>query len=139
MIQLVADTLLRHIQPNLDFLGHVGGDDFVVLFQSDDWAVRCDRVVGEFNAAALQLFDKRDVERGMLECEDRSGRPAIFPLSTLSIGVAPIQVGRYLHAEEVASFAAAAKRRAKRNGVLVLLLEPDHADDIGNDMTTFDA
>lgn len=139
MIQLVADTLLRHIQPNLDFLGHVGGDDFVVLFQSEDWEARCVRVVGEFNASALHLFDKRDVDRGILECEDRVGRPAIFPLSTLSIGVAPIQVGRYLQAEEVASLAAAAKRLAKRSGVGVHFFEPGEAEPIGNDGVNLDS
>jgi len=128
MIRLVADTLLRHIQPNWDFLGHVGGDDFVVLFQSDDWAGRCERVVAEFNGAALQLFDPEDVARGVLESEDRSGSLATFPLSTLSIGVVPIASGQYLQAEAVASQAAAAKRRAKRNAVGVFYLEPSNAD-----------
>ena len=133
MIRLVGSTLLRHIQPNWDFLGHVGGDDFVVLFQSEDWAGRCERVVAEFNAAALQLFDKEDLALGMLECEDRNGHYATFPLSTLSIGVVPIAGGGKLQAEEVASHAASAKRRAKRSGVGVYFLgeaEMDlHADD----------
>lgn len=124
MIRLVADTLARHVQPNWDFLGHVGGDDFVVLFQSEDWAGRCERVVSEFNAAALQLFDAEDLVRGVLECEDRNGHQATFPLSTLSIGVAPIVAGRQMQAEAVASYAAAAKRRAKRGGVGVYLLDP---------------
>jgi diguanylate cyclase (GGDEF)-like protein len=123
MIQLVADTLARHVQPSWDFLGHVGGDDFVVLFQSADWGSRCERMVMEFNAAARQLFDKADIERGMLECEDRNGHPAMFPLSTLSIGIAPITAAHYHEAEAVASHAAAAKRRAKRNGVGVYLLD----------------
>jgi diguanylate cyclase (GGDEF)-like protein len=123
MIRLVAETLLRHIQPNWDFLGHVGGDDFVVLFQSDDWRARCDRVVAEFNAAALELFDPDDIERGILECEDRNGNSAQFPLTTLSIGIVPILPGKYLQAEEVASDAASAKRRAKRDGVGICYLE----------------
>lgn len=122
MIQLAADTLLRHVQPSWDFVGHVGGDDFVVLFQSEDWAQRCDRIVAEFNASALQLFDAEDVTRGVLESEDRSGRYSTFPLSTMSIGVACISLQRFTEPEQVASLAAAAKRQAKRNNVGVHVL-----------------
>jgi diguanylate cyclase (GGDEF)-like protein len=114
MIQLVAGTLLRHVEPRWDFVGHVGGDDFVVLLQSDDWERRCRDVVVEFNAACRALFDEADLARGVLEGEDRAGRYATFPLTTLTIGVVRVQPGRFASAEEVASRAAAAKRRAKQ-------------------------
>ncbi|MBD9478826.1 EAL domain-containing protein [Pseudoxanthomonas sp. PXM02] len=114
MIRLVASTLVKHAEPRWDFVGHVGGDDFVVLFQSDDWERRCQEMVGEFNTASRALFDEADVARGVLEGEDRAGRYATFPLTTLTIGVAPVEPGRFSTAEEVASQAAAAKRRAKR-------------------------
>ena len=114
MIRLVASTLVKHAEPRWDFVGHVGGDDFVVLFQSDDWERRCQEMVGEFNTASRALFDEADVTRGVLEGEDRAGRYATFPLTTLTIGVAAVEPGRFSTAEEVASQAAAAKRRAKR-------------------------
>jgi hypothetical protein len=41
--------------PQRDFAGHVGGDDFVVLFQSSDWETRCMRIISHFNTAALTL------------------------------------------------------------------------------------
>ena len=123
MIRLVASTLLRHAEPQWDFVGHVGGDDFVVLFQSDDWERRCREMVSEFNAASLALFDEADRERGVLEGEDRAGRYATFPLTTLTIGVAPASRGRFTTAEEVASQAAAAKRQAKRLNVGLHVLE----------------
>ena len=123
MIRLVASTLLRHAEPQWDFVGHVGGDDFVVLFQSDDWERRCREMVSEFNAASLALFDEADRARGVLEGEDRAGRYATFPLTTLTIGVAPASRGRFTTAEEVASQAAAAKRQAKRLNVGLHVLE----------------
>ncbi|SEL65108.1 diguanylate cyclase/phosphodiesterase [Pseudoxanthomonas sp. GM95] len=122
MIQLVATTLARHADPRWDFVGHVGGDDFVVLLQSEDWQARCERVVAEFNAAAMALFDPEDVARGVLEGEDRSGRYATFALTTLAIGVVHPLPGQFTSAEEIASLAASAKRQAKRQqrGVFVL-------------------
>ncbi|NUS38440.1 MAG: EAL domain-containing protein [Lysobacter sp.] len=122
MINLVAGTLLRHVQPNWDFLGHVGGDDFVVLFQSEDWMARCSSAIAEFNSAALALFDPADAQRGVLRCEDRSGRIVEFPLTTLSVGVVQVAPGQYQQAESVASDAAAAKRQAKRQGLGLCVL-----------------
>ncbi len=113
MIRLVARTLVSHCDPRRDFVGHVGGDDFVVLFQSDDWLDRCERVLASFNAAALSLFDADARARGGIEAEDRHGVNRFFKFTTLSIGAVPIRPGRFTRAEQVASAAAAAKHKAK--------------------------
>ncbi len=113
MIRLVARTLVSHCDPRRDFVGHVGGDDFVVLFQSDDWLDRCERVLASFNANALSLFDADALERGGSEAEDRHGVTRLFKCTTLSIGAVPIRPGRLTRAEQVASAAAAAKHKAK--------------------------
>lgn len=122
MIRLAAELHVRNAEPNCDFVGHVGGDDFVVLFQSEDWLQRCTRIVDEFQAAARHLFDAEDLQRGVLMGEDRAGRPATFPLTTLCIGVVHARPGVFREAEEVASLAATAKRRAKRDQLGVHLL-----------------
>ena len=113
MIRLVARTLVSHCDPRRDFVGHVGGDDFVVLFQSDDWLDRCERILTSFNANALSLFDQAALQRGGIEAEDRHGFVRFFKCTTLSIGAVPIRPGRFVRAEQVASAAAAAKHKAK--------------------------
>lgn len=127
MIRLVADVHMHHLDPHLDFLGHVGGDDFVVVFQSDDWHERCRRIVADFNAGAVQLYDAEDAARGTVRGEDRSGRPATFPLCTLCIGVAQVAPAHFSDPEEIASVAAVAKRRAKRGNVGVYVLSHEEA------------
>lgn len=123
MIRLAASTLLRHAEPNWDFVGHVGGDDFVMLLQSEDWERRCRDCIAEFNAAARSLFDPVDLARGVLEGEDRNGCYATFPLTTLTIGVIRVVPDRRLDAEAVASRAAAAKRVAKRRNMGLYVLD----------------
>ncbi len=59
MIRLLASVVVAECDPQLDFAGHVGGDDFVVLFQSPDWESRCTRIISQFNSAALFLFDAK--------------------------------------------------------------------------------
>lgn len=113
MIKLAAATMARACDPVRDFLGHVGGDDFVILFQSADWRSRCERIVAEFNRQAPALFDEVDRLRGGIDAEDRQGRLAFFPVTTISLGAVRIRPGDHRRAEDVASAAAAAKREGK--------------------------
>jgi diguanylate cyclase (GGDEF)-like protein len=114
MIRLLAGVIVAECDAMRDFAGHVGGDDFVVLFQSADWENRCTRIIARFNSAALSLFDAETRERGYVESEDRQGNPTRFPLTTLSIGALLISPGTFDAPEDVASAAATAKRQAKK-------------------------
>lgn len=117
MIRLVARTLVSHCDPQRDFIGHVGGDDFVVLFQSADWQTRCEQIIKVFNAQARSLFDADAVARGGIDAEDRHGVRRFFACTTLSIGAVPVRPGRFQRADEVASAAAAAKHQAKQHSL----------------------
>ena len=121
MIRLVARVSLLHADPQHDFVGHVGGDDFVLLFQSADWHQRCERIVQEVDVQALALFDPAARAHGGIHGEDRDGQPRFYPCTTLSIGVVAVRGGQFRHADEVASQAALAKHDAKvaRRAILV--------------------
>ncbi len=114
MIRLVARTLASHCDARRDFVGHVGGDDFVVLFQSDDWMERCTQLRAAFESRARLLYDEIALERGGIDAEDRHGVPRFFPCTTLAVGAVPVTSGRFSHPEDVAAAAAAAKHKAKQ-------------------------
>jgi len=114
MIRLLAGVVVAHAANRKDFVGHVGGDDLIVLFQSADWRKRCEDIIAEFNESAKGLFDADALRSGGIEAEDRAGNPTFFPLTTLSIGAVLINPGTFRRAADVASAAAAAKRQAKR-------------------------
>ncbi len=115
MIRLVARLAVTHCDAQRDFVGHVGGDDFMLLFQSDDWLQRCQRIVGEFAQEALALFDDGARKAGGIWAEDRHGVKRFFSCTTLSIGAVRIAPGSIHHAEEVANLAALAKHDAKQS------------------------
>lgn len=128
MIHLAARSILAHTDRQRDFVGHVGGDDFVVLFQTADWARRCEAIVQTFNAHALELFDEADRQAGGIMAEDRFGTQRFHPCTTICAGVVLASGARFHAAEDVASAAAAAKRSAKHHGRAVhVLSEPDLA------------
>ncbi len=114
MICLLARTLVAHADARRDFVGHVGGDDFVVLFQSDDWLTRIEAIVANFNRDAVDLFDDAARERGGIDAEDREGVMRFFPLTTLSAGVLRAHPGDFTKPEQVATAAAVAKHKAKQ-------------------------
>ena len=45
MIRLVARLATTHCDARRDFVGHVGGDDFMLIFQSSNWLQRCKNIV----------------------------------------------------------------------------------------------
>ncbi|UPG94366.1 GGDEF domain-containing protein [Luteibacter aegosomatissinici] len=113
MIRLLAGVLTGDLRQDADFVGHIGGDDFMVVFQGMDWPARCDAMRQRFNASAGALFDEGDRVRGGIDSEDRHGHRRFFPITTVAVGVACFGDAFPADAEMVASLAASAKRVAK--------------------------
>ncbi len=114
IIRLLARVIALDCNPELDFVGHIGGDDFVVLFQSPDWRIRCERMLARFDEERLGLFNADHAAKGGYHSEDRRGNMEFHPLVSLSIGAVQIDPAHYRQYQEVASATAEAKRMAKR-------------------------
>ncbi|MHB1054192.1 MAG: GGDEF domain-containing protein, partial [Thiobacillus sp.] len=114
IIQLMARILRESCNPELDFIGHIGGDDFVVLFQSLDWEVRCHGMLARFDRECLALFNPEHVEAGGYNSEDRRGAMAFHALVSLSIGAVLVDPAHFHQYQEVARAASEAKHMAKR-------------------------
>ena len=123
MIRLLARVITAHANAECDFVGHVGGDDFLVLFQSHDWLQRCQATTQDFAQQARLLFDANAQIAGGIHAEDRHGVARFFPCTTVSVGAACIAPGQALQAEEVANLAALAKQEAKRHALAIVVHE----------------
>ena len=121
MIRMLARIATTHCDPQRDFVGHVGGDDFLVLFQSHDWLQRCEAIVEEFAQQARLLFDADAQAAGGIEAEDRYGVARFFPCTTVSVGASCIAAGQMLQAEDVANLAAMAKHEAKHRALAIVV------------------
>src|SRR5260370_31816777 len=119
MIRLVARLAVAHCDARRDFVGHVGGDDFMLLLQSEDWQRRCEGIVGAFASEARQLFDDQAREAGGIWAEDRHGIRRFFACTTLSIGVVRVTPGSMLAPEDIANLAALAKQQAKAQSLQI--------------------
>ncbi len=116
MIRLLARLALAHCDPRSDFVGHVGGDDFILVYQSENWLAQCQSLVEEFAEAARALYDEPARAAGGITAQDRHGHVRFFAFTTLSIGAVRVRAGCYTSAEQVASQAAQAKHEVKVRG-----------------------
>ncbi|MCP4574476.1 MAG: response regulator [bacterium] len=106
-----------------DFVGHVGGDDFVVVSGADRAADLARHVVAEFDAGIGDLHDLGDYERGYLEVESRDGRVQRFPLITVTIALVADAQERFSHPAELSDTMAELKRYGKTKSESVVVRE----------------
>jgi len=103
------------------FLGHIGGDDFVVLAGLDRARALADGIVASFTAHSRDLHDEVDRVSGGYEAVDRRGRRIRWSLATVSIGIAVADAGRFASPAALAQVAAELKVEAKRRPGSVVL------------------
>lgn len=123
LIKLVSKLLLEIARPEEDFVGHIGGDDFLVIFRSLDWETNCRSLLKKFFIASLAHYDTRDIQRGWIEAEDRQGNLTQHPLISLSIGAVRVDPSEYASHNEVAAAATLAKKEAKKTPGNSLFIE----------------
>ncbi len=114
MIQLTGRLLGWACDHKQDFIGHIGGDDFILLMQSRDWKSRCEQALRSFEQAASLLFKEEHLKSGGYLSEARDGCVQFHPLTTLSIGAIQVLPGRFMSHHEVSSAMSAAKKMAKK-------------------------
>ena len=96
------------------FLGHIGGDDFLIITTPDQSVPVCEAVVREFDAMAPTLYDEADRARGYLRHTDRKGQLVNVPLLSIAIAVVTNEDEPLAHPGQVAARAAELKGYAKQ-------------------------
>lgn len=96
-----------------DFIGHIGGDDFILISDPSHIDVLCREVIRSFDAMVPKLYNEKDQQRGFLLIKDRQGNLQEFPLMSLSIAVVTNEKRRLSHVGEVNAIAAELKKYVK--------------------------
>jgi diguanylate cyclase (GGDEF)-like protein len=95
------------------FVGHIGGDDFVLVCGADHAEVVASAITERFDRRVAELYDDADREVGYIELVDRTGATHRHPLLSVSIGVASSEVGNFSSSIEAAAIAVELKGFAK--------------------------
>lgn len=114
VIQFIGRLLSGIASSEHDFVGHIGGDDFVLLFQSDNWETLCQEALSTIANVMPDFYDKKDVAQGGIRVEDRMGDIAFFPFGSMSIGAVRVVPEHFKSHHEVAGAMNSAKKQAKK-------------------------
>ncbi|SIS45130.1 GGDEF domain-containing protein [Neptunomonas antarctica] len=122
VIQLLGRLIKQHATHADNFIGHIGGDDFVVVFGSAQWEESCQAILKDFAKKAKDLYAPKEREEGGLWGVTRSQERVFHNIISLAVGVVnPDSLACESHLE-VSELAAEAKKAAKNMGGNALFL-----------------
>lgn len=98
---------------NDDFIGHIGGDDFVYITDIKNCDNICQIIIKEFDKIATSFYDEQAALTGFIIGEDRQGKKQKVPLLTLSIGIVTNEEQTITHVAQVGQIGAELKSYAK--------------------------
>ncbi len=95
------------------FVGHIGGDDFVVIVDEEDADAACQAIIRGIDAMIPKYYSENDRTAGYIDGIDRYGVERRFPLISISIAALACKPGNYESAAEIATTAAKIKDQVK--------------------------
>lgn len=116
LLRLTGDLIQAAVKEQAGeagFVGHVGGDDFVMVLPTDRVRPVCEAVIADFNAEVVKHYSERDLKAGGIQGCDRYGVQRFFPVVTITIAVIICGRDHFSSAVDIARAAAKVKDSAK--------------------------
>ena len=121
LANLIVENVVKFGSPD-DFIGHVGGDDFVIIFNDYESAkVVGDKIIEDFDLNVPSFYDEEDLENNYISVLNRQGVLQRFGIVTLSVTVLSNEFKDYNSTDEVYKQMMVIKREAKMVGGSILL------------------
>ena len=119
IIKFTAKSILVNVnntEKSNMFVGHIGGDDFVAILDSDvEYEEICTKIISEFDKKVRYFFTEEDLNRGYFKIQNRKGKMEHFPLTSISIGVVVVDENRFANVLEIGEVGAQVKHIAKKH------------------------
>lgn len=115
-IKLTAGVIINAVHEigvEEDFIGHIGGDDFVVITHPDRVEALCREIIEKFDEAIPDLYSEQDRQQGFILSLNRKGEKEEFPIMSISMGVVTNKKRTLTHLAEVSTIGSELKEYAK--------------------------
>lgn len=84
VIKTITQILKRNI-PKTDFIGHIGGDDFIAIMKQNGIAELCTNIIQDFDKSIQKFYNQDDLHKGFIVAKNRHGVEESFPLLSITI------------------------------------------------------
>ena len=115
-LAIIISKTLETLGNSADFLGHIGGDDFLLITTPDCIEDVCKKIAEDFDKSIASFYRQEDRERGYIITKNRIGNLAKIPIMSLSIGVVTNEHQKFSHIGEIIQIATDLKNYAKTLG-----------------------
>jgi len=116
VIQQTARIIVKYVKElgdAEDFVGHIGGDDFIAITVPDRVDTVCSAIIKSFDKEIVKFYSAKDRAKGYIIAKDRQGRINKFPIMTITIGVVTNRKRKFSHKGQVAAVGAELKKYGK--------------------------
>ncbi|MCK4776640.1 MAG: diguanylate cyclase, partial [Candidatus Krumholzibacteria bacterium] len=117
IIEFLAGILTKAIDKlgtKADFIGHIGGDDFVMITSPSRAEFMAKYIIDEFDKGAMLLLNEADVKRGYLEVRDRQGELKRIPVMSVTMALVISTDNNIEHFAQISDIATSLKEYGKR-------------------------
>jgi len=116
VIQQTARIVIKHMKelgcPE-DFIGHIGGDDFIAITTPDRVDLICSEIIKSFDKDILKFYSAKDRAKRYITGKDRQGKVNKFPIMSITIAVVTNAKRKFSHTGQIAAVGAELKRYGK--------------------------
>jgi len=122
LLSVIIRSAVSEVGDKSDFLGHIGGDDFVIVASQKNAKLAAEKIIQNFDAFIPNQYDEQVRSQGFLMGTNRSGEEAKFPLMTVSLGIAVVEPGKYKHYSQVVERSKELLKKAKSETASVFVV-----------------
>ena len=96
-----------------DTIGHIGGDDFIAIYNSLNWQQRISDAIKYFDQRVRELYYPEHIVAGGFKSKDRYGVERFHPIASISVAVLEVEKNTQLNHFEISSRLSPLKHAAK--------------------------
>jgi diguanylate cyclase (GGDEF)-like protein len=96
-----------------DFVGHIGGDDFVAVVDYESARKIAKDIVECFDAGIKKYYNEEDIEKGGVQLPNRKGKIEKFPIMTITVAMVSNRYKPYKTTLDIGEEGAMVKKKAK--------------------------
>lgn len=109
---LIQESIQKYGIPG-DFLGHIGGDDFVAIVNYENAKKIGRSVVKNFDARIKKFYNQEDATKGWIRVVNRKGKLEKYPIMTITVAMISNKYKKYNTTLDIGEDGAMIKKKAK--------------------------
>jgi diguanylate cyclase (GGDEF)-like protein len=114
LLKALANCIMINTNNKHCFVGHIGGDDFIIMFKNNNVEIVCQKILRDFAKQSLVFISEEHQKQQGYSALDRRGNEVFHPLVSLAIGAIQPDISWYSSYHHIADLASKAKSEAKK-------------------------